>query len=182
MNAVCGLDNPHNRGRLVVPRRWSHTHLGVNPPLSQGEASPCPKRPLGKWIKAAYDLAPMRRCLIVIGIAALLATTTAAAAAALWKPPYRTDHQAELFLERGLKTWAGINLRAADFKSAFCVNGYYSKREQRTKRHYPQGHVNRVGENTFRSFACTLSVNDRSFHVYVVTTMTLIGWRVMADR
>jgi hypothetical protein len=39
---------------------------------------------------------------------------------------------------------AGINLRRADFKSATCLNGYYSKRERRTGRHYPQRHVNRV--------------------------------------
>jgi hypothetical protein len=105
---------------------------------------------------------------------------TSVAAAAPRKPPYRTDHQAEGFLEHGLRRWAGINLGTVDSKSGFCINGYYSKHEQRTHRHYPQGHQNRYGEDTFRSFACTFSVNANSYNLYVVTTRR--GWRVMVDR
>jgi hypothetical protein len=113
-------------------------------------------------------------------VVALLGSVTTAVSASTGKPLYRTDHQAEVFLEHGLRTWAGLNLRTADFKSATCFNGYYSKREQRTHHHYPQGHENRYGENTFRSFACTLAIDSRSFHLYVVTART--GWRVMVDR
>lgn len=122
----------------------------------------------------------MQRRVVGLTLTLTLFACATAATASTGKPLYRTDHQAEVFLEHGLRAWAGINLRTADFKTATCLNGYYSKREQRTHHHYPQGHENRFGENTFRSFACTLGVNDRSFNLYLVTTRT--GWRVMVDR
>jgi hypothetical protein len=121
----------------------------------------------------------MRR-LATIALALVLLGTASTASASARKPLFRTDHQAEVYLEHGLHKCAGINLRTVDFKSAFCINGYYSKHEQRTKKHYPQGRENGVGENVFRSFSCQLSVNDRTFNLYLLTTRR--GWRVMVDR
>lgn len=114
--------------------------------------------------------------ILVVVCAALLFAAPALAGMSL----YRTDAQAQRYLEHGLHRWAGINLRTASFKSAFCINGYYSKHESRTGHHYPQGKTNRYGEDLFRSFTCTLAVNSRSFHLYVLTTR--LGWRVSADR
>lgn len=115
----------------------------------------------------------------VVAATAMAAASTTALAATDGLPLYRADHQAERFLEHGLRSWAGVNLRT-DFVAAFCINGYYSRHEQRTGNHFPQGHQNRVGEDTFRSFACTLTADARTFHLYVVTART--GWLVRADR
>jgi hypothetical protein len=120
------------------------------------------------------------RGLLLVAVAVLVLSVGVAAAGAGVRPLFRSDHLAEQFLEHHLQRWAGINLRRADFVDAFCLNGYYSKREQRSGHHYPQGRESRSGENLFRSFACQLTVNDRSFNLYLVTTRT--GWRVRADR
>jgi hypothetical protein len=107
-------------------------------------------------------------------------TTPVSLAAPAGQVPYRTDAHAEHYLEHGLKRWAGIDLKKAGDKFASCIDGYYSRHEQRTGKHFPQGHTNRYGEDTFRSFGCTLTVGARSFHLYVVTRVH--GWRVIADR
>jgi hypothetical protein len=60
----------------------------------------------------------MKRWLLLAGLVGTLLIGSANAAVA----PYRTDSQAERFLQRGLKTWARIDLTRARFKSAFCVN------------------------------------------------------------
>ena len=122
----------------------------------------------------------MTRGLLLAATVLCSALVAASAAASTRRPLYRTDHQAEQYLEHGLSRWAGINLRTADFVTAFCINGYYSKHERRTHHHYPQGHETRAGENLFRSFACQLSVNDRSFNLYLLATRR--GWRVSGDR
>ena len=110
--------------------------------------------------------------LAVLVVTALLLFAGVAAAAG--KPLYRTDHQAEVFLSHHV--WRGFHPL-----SAVCFNGYYSRHEQRTHKHYPQGHQNRLGEDTFRSFACTyITQTGRSFHLYLVTTR--LGWRISVDR
>lgn len=111
------------------------------------------------------------------GIALVLALVLAAGAeAAKPRPVYRTDAQAQTYLQT-LKVWHGVKLHAP---SAFCLNGYYSKTEKRTGHHLPQGHENARGEDTFGSFACTITSGSRSFHVYVVAKPH--GWTVAVDR
>jgi hypothetical protein len=143
----------------------------------------------------------------VLAVLAVLAIPAAAAAAA--PGPYRTDAQAERYLETQLAVWAGVNLhppanppdefayaRDVPAPSASCVNGYDSDHEKRTKRHFrPVQRTNRAGEYTFRSFACSLSAysdtdgdgqvtysdDERTFHLYLQTR--LHGrWVVMTDR
>ena len=99
--------------------------------------------------------------------------------------PYRTDVQAQHYLEHGLRHWAGIDLNDANsYTSAFCFNGYYSKTEQRTGEHFNGGQakVNKFGEDMFRSFACTLTSRGRFFNLYLVTLAKTPFWRVAADR
>jgi hypothetical protein len=94
----------------------------------------------------------------------------------------KTDAQAEAYVKT-LKTWAGVNLTKADFVDAFCENGYYSKTETRTGKHLPGNtdQTNAAGEDVFPSFACDLSVDSRSFHLYVVPQADGT-WTVTADR
>jgi hypothetical protein len=73
----------------------------------------------------------------ILALVVLLALIVAAPAQGAAPGLYRTDEQAARFLER---TRGG---------SAFCLNGFYSKHEKRTGRHF----ANR-GER-FRSFGCT---------------------------
>lgn len=103
----------------------------------------------------------MRLFLSVIACLAVLAAPAVAAAPA----PYRTDQQAARFLER---TRHGV---------AFCVNGYYSRHEKRTGRHFAQ-HGQR-----FRSFACsfTSTRTGRTSALYLVTRPGG-GWTVQTDR
>jgi hypothetical protein len=64
-----------------------------------------------------------------------------------------------------------------------CVNGYYSKTEQRTGLHLPH-HVdstNALGEDVFPSFACSVTAGSRTFGLYVVPQVGG-GWKVAADR
>jgi hypothetical protein len=135
----------------------------------------------------------MRRRFIVMGLAFAL-LTSATAMAAREKPLYRTQRQAELYLVHDLGSWAHVDLAGASLKAAFCIDGNYSKRQQRSGQHYPRGRVNRVGQSLFRSFACTLTLHvarprrsfvdahvyaPRVFYLYLVATRT--GWRVEAD-
>jgi hypothetical protein len=110
----------------------------------------------------------MRRTLLlifVVVISAVAATRPASAAGGL----YRTDAQAERFATRGLKKWAGIDLTRVRSKTAFCINGYYSRYEQAHPQRFDQDRVNRSGEHLFRSFACTLTAGSRTFELYLRT-------------
>jgi hypothetical protein len=80
--------------------------------------------------------------------------------------PYRTDKQAERFLER---TRGG---------SAFCINGYYSRHEKRTKRHFRQR-----DDERFRSFKCTWTSarSGRTSDLYLQTRPNG-RWVVLRDR
>ena len=81
-----------------------------------------------------------------------LALLVVAGPASAGQPLYRTDRQAETYLEHGLKAWARIDLTKQAVKFASCFNGYYSKTEERTHRHFPQDRTNRAGAVAFRSF------------------------------
>jgi hypothetical protein len=95
----------------------------------------------------------MRSRLALVGCVLVAAFSVASASAAV--TPYKTDAQAEKYVERGLKRWAGIDLRHVDVKFAFCINGFYSRFEAAHRQHFDQERVNRYGEYLFRSFACT---------------------------
>jgi hypothetical protein len=113
-------------------------------------------------------------------LAALIGTLligNASAAVAL----YRTDTQAQRYLMKGLKTWAGIDLTRARFKSAFCINGFYSRYEKAHPQRFDQNRTNRYGEHVFRSFACSLSVGNRTFDLYL-RSRPAGKWLVRADR
>ena len=122
----------------------------------------------------------MRITLITV---AVLATLVAPAAAHAADAPYKTDPQAERYLETHLPAWAGYDLTQLH-ASASCSNGAYSRHEQRTGRHHPQ-RIDRNGEARFRTFACSLSFDDgadyRTFEGYVQTRAKR-PWRVTADR
>jgi hypothetical protein len=113
-------------------------------------------------------------------VAAVLTVLTFAAGASSAGLTYRTDNQAAHWLEHNLKVWHGIDLARQDFRSAFCINGYYSKREQHTGKHFPQGKENRAGEDLFHSFSCSLTAGSRTFHLYLVAKRR--GYSVRADR
>jgi hypothetical protein len=113
--------------------------------------------------------------LVVPLLVTLILAGTASAAQSL----YRTDKQAETYLEHGLKTWGGIELGKQPVKFASCFNGFYSKTEARTHKHFPQGKANRSGQIVFRSFSCDFTTAGRTFSLYVVTTAA--GWKVTAD-
>jgi hypothetical protein len=134
----------------------------------------------------------MRRRLIVLALALALVGGATIAMAARGEPLYRTDRQAELYLLHGLRRWDDLDLRKAYLKAAFCTKGYGSKGKQGPEVGYPRRGINRLVEQLFRSFACTLSLQVRSpkvrdpdvygprvFYLHLVTTGT--GWRVEAD-
>jgi hypothetical protein len=103
----------------------------------------------------------MRLFLAALISLAVIATTATAATPGL----YRTDGQAARYLER---TRHG---------AAFCLNGYYSRHEKRTHRHYPQ-HGQR-----FRSFGCTFTSRrtGKTSDLYLVTRPGG-GYSVQPDR
>lgn len=152
----------------------------------------------------------MMRTVTAAAAAALLVVASPVAAKTKMPPgPYRTDGQAERYLEQQLARWAGVNLhppanppdefgyvREVPAPSASCVNGYYSDHEKHTKRHFkPNEKTNRAGEYTFRSFKCDLSAHgdsdgdgqitwldrERTFHLYL-QTRSGGRWIVLADR
>lgn len=111
--------------------------------------------------------------IILVAIAIIaLAAPAAASAAGPWLDtpgakalgPYRTDAQAARYLER---TRGG---------SAFCLNGYYSKAEQRQRRHFRQRNDDR-----FASFACALSTDRGTAKLYL-QTRPRDRWVVGPDR
>jgi hypothetical protein len=114
--------------------------------------------------------------LVTLVLLSLTLVGTASAGQSL----YRTDRQAETYLEHGLKTWARIDLSKQAVKFASCFNGFYSKTEERTHKHFPQGSANRSGQIVFRSFSCDFTTAGRTFSLYLVTTPT--GWKVTTDR
>jgi len=86
--------------------------------------------------------------------------------------PYRTVHEAALFLEHGLRTWSHVDLRAARSRSAFCVGAAKEK-------------SGGSAETRFRSFACVLDVaftrgRTYAFQLHLASRRT--GWRVTALR
>lgn len=91
---------------------------------------------------------------LAVGVAA------APAASAATGNPYRSDAQAAHYLEQ------------ARGGSWFCLNGYYSKREQRTGRHPHQRN-----EERFRSFTCV----GEGPALYL-QTRPRGGWLVIRDR
>lgn len=106
----------------------------------------------------------------VVAAAVLLGGGSAAmAAAGSARPEFRTEAQAARFLERGLRRWDGVDLRRAEYRSAFCV-GRRADDSSRTR---------------FRSFECTLDVTARSEKSYVFAVRlvpTRSGWRVSVLR
>jgi hypothetical protein len=103
----------------------------------------------------------------VVACIALLAGGTAHAHSGA---PYKTDNQAEKYLENKFPRWAGMNLLNADFKFALCLGSpLFNSR------------TNRFGEDIYRHFSCTLSAGGRSFNLKV---HTLPGgrWLVQAGR
>jgi hypothetical protein len=148
----------------------------------------------------------MRHLIVIAAVLAAVILVPAAASAATPAGPYRTDNQAEDYLETRLPVWAGVNLhppanppdeygyaRTLPAISAWCSNGSYSRHEKRTRRHF-RPRISRAGENTFRSFSCSLSAysdtdgdgqvtyddDERTFHLYVQTRPG--GWVVIVDR
>ncbi len=118
----------------------------------------------------------MRLVTLTLGLALLAGVGSA------WggRPLYRTDRQAETYLEHGLRMWAHIDLTRQAVKFASCFNGFYSKTEERTHKHFPQDRTDRAGAIAFRSFSCDFTTAGRTFSLYVVTTLT--GWKVATDR
>jgi len=144
---------------------------------------------------------------LAIALLTIVALAVPAAAQAAPSGPYRTDNQAERFLETRLPAWAGVNLhppanpadefgivRVLPTPLVSCLNGAFSAREKRTKRHF-RSRTNRAGEDTFRSFSCSLSAysdtdgdgqvtysdDERTFHLYL-QTRPHGRWVVLADR
>jgi Ni/Co efflux regulator RcnB len=102
--------------------------------------------------------------LVVVVVALSFALVPAAGAAKL---TYKTQRQAERYLEHGLKQWAGVNLRSRKYKFhvAFCLPGARSKYEQRHT-HF-KVHTTAAGEKLYHSFACTLAAADKVWHLYL---------------
>jgi hypothetical protein len=116
-----------------------------------------------------------------IALAAFVAALVLAAGAQAAAPVYRTDEQAAAAVQT-LRAWAGLKVAAERYKTAFCVNGYYSRTEQvRRAPHLPQNRVSRYGENLFASFSCSLVVGTRTFNLYV-RPLPNGTWKVQADR
>jgi hypothetical protein len=105
----------------------------------------------------------MRCLLIVVGLSFGLVSTAGASEIA-----YRSDHQAEAYLEHGLKRWAGVDLQSQKYKFrvAFCLPGARSKYEK-THQHFPV-RTTKTGKQLFHTFACTLATADRVWHLYLV--------------
>lgn len=100
---------------------------------------------------------------VLIALAGLAVMAPAAAAAS--PAPYRTDAQAARYVGH---VRHGV---------AYCVNGYYSRTEQRTGHHFPQ-HGQR-----FRSFACSLtSTRTGATSSLYVRTLPGGGWSIRRDR
>jgi len=90
---------------------------------------------------------------------------TAAIAAAGTSVP-RTDRQAELYLRHGLHSWSHVDLRAAESKSAFCVDAAAQSGRSGT---------------TVGSFACVFDVVSRTERHYTFGLRLLWthgAWRV----
>lgn len=114
--------------------------------------------------------------IVVIAVVAALALADTAAAA----PLYRTDHQAEQYLQH-LPKWAGVPLHGpGTILLTFCFNGYYSVYETaHPGRRLPERR-SQSGEGLFPSFQCQLVVNGRSFNLYLRPRAG--PWLIRADR
>jgi hypothetical protein len=101
----------------------------------------------------------MRRVAAIVALGFALVPSAAAGGLT-----YRSDHQAEAYLEQ----WAGIDLQSQKYKFrvAFCLPGARSKYEK-THQHFPV-RTTKTGEQLFHTFACTLSTADRVWHLYLV--------------
>lgn len=115
----------------------------------------------------------MRRLIIALVAVAAALVAAAPAGAAPAGNPFRSDTQAARYLEG-----------AYPGGSAYCLNGYYSRHEQRTRRHQRQGVRDRRGVDLFRTFSCSLTVQVgedwETRNLYVATRPG--AWIVIADR
>lgn len=116
-----------------------------------------------------------------LALALLGSAAAALASASTEKLLYRTDYQAEQYLEYGLKRWAHHHLGKPSLRSAFCISGYSARPE--ANEHYSQRRLDRAGKHVYRTFACTLNVVAKSYPhalgVYLKTTRSG-GWRIKA--
>jgi len=128
---------------------------------------------------AARPAPSYKETMKLVPVLAALGLAAAAAGAAQAKAPlaYRTDEAAETYLER-LTSWHGVRLVPA-LSTAICINGFYSKTEQHTRRHFEQ-RVAASGEGMFHSFRCILGSNGHTFSLYVVASPR--GFTMRLDR
>jgi len=106
----------------------------------------------------------MRRFALLLALGLVLVP----AAQASHRLPYRTERQAQYYLEHTLKSWAGVNLRTKkySFRVAFCLPGARSNYEK-THRHFTV-RENGKGEKVYHTFSCTLAAADKVWHLYLV--------------
>jgi hypothetical protein len=110
----------------------------------------------------ALALAAALAALALAGLAGPAAGATPAKRA----NPYRTDHQAAAYLNRTRRETGW-----------YCLNGYYSRREQRTHRH-PAGYMRLNAQQRFLSFTCVGPGPD----LYLLTRPAGVPWVVVRDR
>ncbi|MDX6476514.1 MAG: hypothetical protein QOH95_2025 [Gaiellaceae bacterium] len=105
----------------------------------------------------------MKRLAIILALGFALVPAAEASRIA-----YRSDHQAENYLEHGLKRWQGVDLttRKYKFRVAFCLTGARSKYEK-THAHFPE-HKSASGDSTYHTFTCTLAAANKVWHLYLV--------------
>ena len=108
---------------------------------------------------------------LLAAAAALALAGTAAAATPKPPNPWRTDAQAGRYLDR-----------LTHEQGWYCLNGYYSRREQRLRRHVA-GYMRYNGATPprFRSFTCTLGGSGRP-DLYLQTRPAGTRWVVVVDR
>jgi hypothetical protein len=85
--------------------------------------------------------------------------------------PLRTAQQADLYLTRGLRRWAGIDLSTVKSKAAYCVSAAQEIGKAQSATRY-------------RSFECTLYASfDNRAHVFGLDLQTTRGgWRAAAEK
>ena len=114
----------------------------------------------------------MRRLAILLVLGLVVAPAAQASGLA-----YRTEGQAQRFLENTLRSWNGVNLETKKYRHrvAFCLPGSRSKYEQ-THRHFAV-HATKTGEVRYHTFTCTLAAANKVFHLYVVARPKGFGLR-----
>jgi hypothetical protein len=134
------------------------------------------------------EICAVVRCFVGMVLALTVLGSATVAQAATGQPLYRTRHEAEFYLEHGLRIWDGNNLGRTDLRAAYCISGYAAL--PKTNEDYPQSRVNRLGVDVYRTFACTLYAEVRGpsqvkghsqvYGLYLVATR--LGWRIKALR